>query len=349
MVSCSSIVLSQKQDTWQQVAIRHHCEALRSLTLEMSEGSMSASAVVESSLAVIMMLHMFERFDSSSKPRTCAHLLAAQAIFLEACSTELIKTSLGALLLEAFVYRISINSVFHLELVKGYDSMGALTRLLMSSPTMKRGETAPFRRSLWLGLPPDVYGSLYKVSCLLRMTPLDSKQRNEGIRLSQQLRDLELDEPLDGESDQDDSAGIHQLAARVRHLHLAAAQLILWKILYQDIKASDGRVQQLLHKTMARLSPFQGPAPHVTTVMICPLAILGTAAVQPRDREFLKFQLNSLRSMAGVQELDSVLSFWDDVWSEIAETVAGGDAAPDIEPPQLDVWFDESRLRRVIL
>lgn len=60
MVSCSSIFLSRKQATWQQVAVRHHCEALRGLALEMSDGNLSEIAVAESSLAVIMMLHLFE-------------------------------------------------------------------------------------------------------------------------------------------------------------------------------------------------------------------------------------------------------------------------------------------------
>jgi len=60
MVSCSSIFLSQKQPAWQQVALRHHCQALRSLALEMSSGSLSDPTVVVSSMAVILMLHLFE-------------------------------------------------------------------------------------------------------------------------------------------------------------------------------------------------------------------------------------------------------------------------------------------------
>lgn len=60
MVSCSSIVLSQKQPAWQQVAIRHHCEALRSLAAEMSGSSLCEPSVVASSMAVIIMLHLFE-------------------------------------------------------------------------------------------------------------------------------------------------------------------------------------------------------------------------------------------------------------------------------------------------
>jgi hypothetical protein len=60
MVSCSSIYLAQQQPAWHQVAIRHHCEALRFLALEISDGILSESAVVASSMAVIMMLHLFE-------------------------------------------------------------------------------------------------------------------------------------------------------------------------------------------------------------------------------------------------------------------------------------------------
>ncbi|KAJ9640134.1 hypothetical protein H2204_003359 [Knufia peltigerae] len=351
MVSCSSIFLSRKQATWQQVAVRHHCEALRGLALEMSDGNLSEIAVAESSLAVIMMLHLFERFDSSSKTPTCAHLLAAQDIFLKACSTRLLETKLGALVLEAFVYRISINSPFHPELVKRYNTMETLTRLITNSRAMKRGDLASFRRSLWLGLPPDVYGSLYQVSYLLRMMPLDRKQRNDAMSLSQLLRALRSEGSPDSESgfDDDTSVGVGTLAARVRHLYLAAAELILWKILEPDLRATDNRVQRLLHETMADLSSSDGLSQHITPVVICPVVILGTAAVHCRDRDFLRSQLNRMQNLTGGRGLDSVLSFWQDSWSEIAETLDSGDGVPEFESSQLNVWFDDSRLRRVVL
>lgn len=60
MVSCSAIFLSQKQPSWQSVAIRHHCKTLRHLTRETKERNLDDPAVAASTLAVVMMLHLFQ-------------------------------------------------------------------------------------------------------------------------------------------------------------------------------------------------------------------------------------------------------------------------------------------------
>lgn len=70
MISCSSIFIAQTQPSWQPVAIRHYCKALHSLAQEMTESNMRNPAVVTSSMAVVMMLHMFQvcarlRFEAS--------------------------------------------------------------------------------------------------------------------------------------------------------------------------------------------------------------------------------------------------------------------------------------------
>jgi hypothetical protein len=215
---------------------------------------------------------------------------------------------------------------------------------------MERPEIASFRRSLWLGLPPEIYDLLYKVSCLLRMTPLDSGGRNEALVLSQRLKALRLTEPLDAGPDKNPFlTGTDALAAQVRRLYIAAAELVLLKVLYQDIKADDGRVQRLFLAAMVDLLSFNAFTEHVTPLLICPVAILGTAAIRGQDRETLVSQLNRMRNLTGARELDSVLRFLQGVWAEVTESFDDDAGKPGLKSAQLDIWLDSSRLRCVTL
>ena len=60
MISCSSILLSWKEPSWGNIAIRHYCKTLRSLALEMTETNLRDSTVTASTMAVVIMLHFFE-------------------------------------------------------------------------------------------------------------------------------------------------------------------------------------------------------------------------------------------------------------------------------------------------
>jgi hypothetical protein len=208
---------------------------------------------------------------------------------------------------------------------------------------MERSEIAPFRRSLWLGLSPELYDLLYKVSFLLRMMPLDSEQQGEALILSQRLEALHLMELWDGGPDHKAVlTGMDALVAKVRRLYIAATELILLKILHRDIEAADGRMQRLLLAAIADLLSIKAITQHITPLVICPVAILGTAAIRDRDREFLASILKGIRNLTGRRELDSVLTFLQGVWGEIA-----GEPGP--KSAQLDVWLDYSRLRCVTL
>ncbi|KEF52192.1 uncharacterized protein A1O9_11819 [Exophiala aquamarina CBS 119918] len=350
MVSCSAIFLSQKQPSWRQVAIRHHCEALRNLALEMSDGRLSEPSVAVSSMAVILMIHLFESFDASSKTPSYAHLLAVHDIFFKVPPKNPPDTTLGALILEAYVYRVAINSPFHPELLKAYASLEALTTLLMSSPAMGGSEIASFRRSLWLGMPPDLYGLLYKASFLLHTTLLDGGQMKEALILSHHLEALQTKELLDdGPDERALLTETDALAAQAQHLYIAAAKLLVLKVLYRDIQATDDRVQSLLSEATVNTVSFNAIKQYHTPLLICPIAILGTAAIRAQDREILLAQLNRMRSLTGSRESDSVLCFLQDLWSSVIGPFEDDPAEPGLGSPQLDVWLDYPRLRCVSL
>jgi len=212
---------------------------------------------------------------------------------------------------------------------------------------MGNPEIASFRRSLWLELPPEVYGSLYKASFLLRTRPLNSGRQTEALLLIQRLKALNTDELLGVGSD--DNAFLDALVAQARRLYVAAAEVLLLKVAYPDIQVTDNLVQRLLREAIADILSVNAMTQDLTSLLICPLAILGTAAIRTEDREILVSRLNRMRTLTGGRDLDSVLSFLQDVWGQVTETFDGDTRKPVTATTQLDIWLDESRLRCVTI
>lgn len=291
-----------------------------------------------------------QRFDTSSKTPSCAHLLAAQDIFFKKVSTKPPETILGTLVLEAFAFRIAINSPFHPELLHAYTFLETLTHLYMASPAMRRPEIGSFRRSLWLELPGDIYDVLYRVSFLLHMMPLDSKGHDQAMILSRRLKVMWLTYSMHCEPTvQDTPTKTDTLAARVCRLYVSATQLILLKVLHQDIKTVSGPLQQLFTVAMADLSSFNTPAERVTPLLICPIAILGTAAIRFQDHQVLVALLNKIRNLTGGRDLDAVLIFLRDLWGDDSELFDNDARELRLRCAQLDIWLDHSRLRCLTL
>lgn len=291
-----------------------------------------------------------QRFDTSSKTPSCAHLLAAQDIFFKGFSTKPPETILGTLVLEAFAFRIAINSPFHPELLHAYTFLETLTNLYLASPAMQRPEIASFRRSLWLQLPGEIYEVLYKVSFLLHTTPLDSEGQDEAMILNRRLGVLWVTYSMHSEPDiQNAPAEINALAARVCRLYVSATQLILLKVLHQDIKTVAGCLQQLFTAAMADLSLFNTTAERVTPMLICPIAILGTAAIRFQDQQILLAVLNKIRNLTSGRDMDAVMSFLRDVWGDDTEPFDDDARELRLRCAQLDIWLDHSRLRCLTL
>lgn len=253
---------------------------------------------------------------------------------------------LGTLAAEALVFRIAINSTFHPELLKTYHHLETLTALYVQSPLLQNSELQARRRSLWLGLPPEMFDLVYKISFLRRKVPLTKDQWFEAAVINQRLDALHLPEPEDAGSIVPRLQFEIELGAfYVRRLYLSAAKLVLMTIMALDATATDAHVQQLLRGALADLMSFNS----ITPLLMYPIAVVGTAATRAQDRELITSQLQRMRHRSGHREIDSVMRFLQAAWGEASEAYEDMGPKGAFMPRGLDIWRDESRLKSVIM
>ena len=267
------------------------------------------------------------------------HVLAAQEIFVPYLSRP--PTScLGALVLEAYIYHVALNSTFHAETLRSYDHLDNLVKTLMASPSFHDASTTSHRRSLWLEIPPELLACIYKISYLRRQTSLSADAWHEVANISRMLDHLTSDDSI---STPFHGAHHNGMIWNSRQLHLAATRLVLWKLMSPELRAVDTAVQSLLTAALSNSALLIAGS----SLSWYPLAVLGTAATAEHDREVITSQLLSIRDLAGHRAIANVLKFHAATWNPEQQTLTHQSMSTRSGGDQLDVWLDEARLRIV--
>ena len=141
---------------------------------------------------------------------------------------------------------------------------------------------------------------------------------------------------------------INSMVARVCRLYVSVIQLILLRVLHQDIGTVASHAHTIFNASLADLQSFEVTQEPVTPLLICPIAILGTAATRFHDRQALLAVLNEIRKLTGGRENNDVMSFLREIWVEEAQPF-DHDAELRLTYAQLDVWRDHERLRSLTL
>lgn len=241
------------------------------------------------------------------------------------------------------MFRIAINSTFHPELLRTYTYLETLATLYMGSPALQHSGMESFRRALWLGLPPELFDIIYKIAFLQRKVPLASGQWFEAVALGRRLNELNLPKPPFGASNPQSEFEVAMYY--IRRLYIAAAEIILVKIMHLKVKAADGSIQRMLRSALDEMVSFNT----VTPLLMYPVAVLGTAAILDEDRELITSHLDRMRPISGDREVDSVVRFLQTAWGKVSEATEYHAARPDSMSLQLNIWLDDSRLRSVVL
>lgn len=278
------------------------------------------------------------------------HVLALQDIFSRVCAKGPPDSTLGVLVLAALAYHIAINSTFHPELLKGYTYLETSAPLYMQSPVHRNVDLEPLRYSLFHGLPLEMFDLIYKIAHLQRLVPLSSTQWMEAVIISQRLRAMHLPKPPDPSFGTPKQRFETEVATYyVRRLYISAAELILIKIMDLGVQATDVRIQQMLGHALDDLRTFDSVAP----LLVYPLVVLGTAAIYDQHRQVIISQLNRMSHLSGRSEVESALRCLHAAWGKVSETATNDDDAAadrsDPVPLQLDIWLNDSILRRVII
>ncbi|KAH7142079.1 hypothetical protein EDB81DRAFT_797848 [Dactylonectria macrodidyma] len=353
-LSCSAMLISQFQPGWRTHALKQYTEAIRELRINIQKGGNIQN---ESNLATVLILHVFGRFGDFGNNLTTAHLAAA-AKFHSIIDRPPSSTH-QALVLEAFIYQIAINSTFRPSCLSNYQDLSRIISLWSSSSALQKiaagGHFMNAGLSVWL--PIWSFDIIFKVSHLLHhrqcisandlqtklhelQTQLNGLQqevsaityaydRRSQISSNDKLMFYSSETSIDREttsvSDSRSSfprANLTNEGFHMRELYFLATSLLIAKLACPTMATDDPSIVSIFKATILHLRHVRSNLP----CLLWAIAVLGIAATSSEDKSVMVAHLEAMRHFAGKRAVSSVLHFLSSAWGAVCFSASTMDA-----------------------
>ncbi|RSL82307.1 hypothetical protein CEP51_005237 [Fusarium floridanum] len=346
-LSCSAMLISQFQTSWRAHALRQYTKAIRELRRSIEYGVTVAD---ESTFATILILHVFGRFGDVNNDPSTPHLSAAAR--LHAAINQPPSNAHHALILEAFIYQIAINSTFRPSPLEGYEGLSRVIRLWSDSSVLQQSASSPQLKNAGLSafLPIWTFDIIFKASHLLHNRHnITSDELLEKLRqlqtqldkLQEELSpgnnhleehnswsegDVSRNEQLVPGSDEPASQGevVISLNSDTRSphdkhpdegFHMRNLYFLAASLLILKLACPAATVHDSNVTTLFKSALFH--LRHVRTDLPCLLwtiTVLGIAASSSQDRSVIVAHVEAMRHFAGERAATSVLQFLAPTW-----------------------------------
>lgn len=329
-VACSSILVSQWNSgnhMWREIALRYRGKALRGLAQ-----ALTISRTPEAwMLAVILILHMFEKFGDDPHQPSYIHMASACNIFVRQFM-EVPPVSLHSVLqLQCLIYRIAVTSTFHTQGHIDFDSVDKLVQLCPQ--VTAQSELGIWQHSLWVDMPLTVFDTVYKLSFLLRQAPLNATFAAALNQIEDTLKELHESSSMvvavtacSGHT----LASLEQSHAS-QYLYTCACLILAAKL--RDLsttadypstrEVTKPAIQVIRHLTATHL---------FSPILLWPVTVIGIAAITA-ERIAVREYVTCLEHVSGSKTVASVLNFFASIWDKL----------------DLDVLFNNELLSMVFL
>ncbi|RSL45371.1 hypothetical protein CEP54_014299 [Fusarium duplospermum] len=336
------MLISQFQTSWRHHALRQYTQAIKQLRRSIESG---VTVVDESTFATILILHVFGRFGDVNNDSSTPHLSAAAR--LHAAINQPPSNAHHALILEAFIYQIAINSTFRPSPFESYEGLSRVIRLWSDSSALQQSASNPQLKKAGLSafLPIWTFDIIFKASHLLHnrhdissdemlarlnelqiqlgklqdeLSPCSNHlQEHNSCRDGDVLTNEQVVQSAQGESvmllDSDTRSAYYKHpdeGFHMRNLYFLAVNLLILKLACPVATVHDANVVALFKSALFHLR-------HVRTDMPCLLwtiTVLGIAASSSQDRSVIVAHVEAMRHFAGERAATSVLRFLASTW-----------------------------------
>ncbi|KAH8683813.1 hypothetical protein BGZ61DRAFT_394096 [Ilyonectria robusta] len=353
-LSCSAILISQFQPGWRTHALGQYTKAIRELRINIRKGF---NAQDESNLATVLIMHVFGRFGNFGNNSTTAHLAAAAKF--HSVINRPPSSSHQALMLEAFIYQIAINSTFRPSCLPNYQDLSRIIDLWSSSSAVQEiaGGDYFIKAGLSAWLPVWTFDIIFKASHLLHYrkdmssNDIQTKLHELQTRLNNLQQEVSAitsaynghsrvspnDKPMfhrsgtaiDGEtnnlSDPTSSfprASLTSEGFHMRELYFLATNLLIAKLVCPTITADDASIVFIFKASLLHLRLVRSNLP----CLLWAIAVLGIAATSTEDKSVIVAHLEAMRHFAGERAISSVLNFLSSAWGGVCFSTSTMDA-----------------------
>ncbi|KAL6408668.1 hypothetical protein AUP68_07612 [Ilyonectria robusta] len=264
-----------------------------------------------------------------------------------------------ALMLEAFIYQIAINSTFRPSCLPNYQDLSRIIDLWSSSSAVQEiaGGDYFIKAGLSAWLPVWTFDIIFKTSHLLHYrkdmssNDIQTKLHELQTRLNNLQQEVSAitsaynghsrvspnDKPMfhrsgtaiDGEtnnlSDPTSSfprASLTSEGFHMRELYFLATNLLIAKLVCPTITADDASIVFIFKASLLHLRLVRSNLP----CLLWAIAVLGIAATSTEDKSVIVAHLEAMRHFAGERAISSVLNFLSSAWGGVCFSTSTMDA-----------------------
>ena len=318
-LALGAILLEQsvKDGHWAQVALQCHTKAVQGLYKHLCAFQEPA----EWAVCTLVLLHIYERYGNARQPPSDAHAKSIRTVFLRRYSNFPPKNTSQLLQLSSLIYRVAVINIFRPQSSDDdpdeYHCLDEPVNIWASSGV----SSGLWQHSLWIGLTPQVFNIVFKLSTLVRLAPLTTPWLAELDKLQDEIAlydgYLALSSPAPSSNEASAEQGgfstlmVQSCAAHC--LYICAFRVLVARLRGVSMAQSHTCNQQNSDQGLRLLQQLID-TDFVTMTLLWPAVMVSLDASTPDDQATARTFLARLDPAGGLQSINSVRRLFDAAW-----------------------------------
>lgn len=215
------------------------------------------------------------------------------------------------MLLEEFAFQLAVSSTFALAACIQLEDYWDMQQLLMAIPQQREDTTTYEGREEYadMGIAPDFFDYLYRLSFLRRHVPLRGWYREEALHITAQIQEWKpVGQPLE--------TAVPRHLIVMAHLYRIGCAILAAKILDPLLPAKSASITSMAREGLEYLREIQGDDAHMTrvSVLIWPILMLSLVAADEEQRETCLRLMRYMLDVQGIGCIRGALAFLEQAW-----------------------------------
>lgn len=316
-LALGAILLTQRvpDGHWAQIALQCHTKAIRGLCRHIC----SSDIPDEWAACTVVLLHIFERYGGAQQIPSDAHVKSIRTVFLRRFNHFPPTTTHQLLLLSSLIYRVAVINIFRplsIDEPKEYHCLDGPVNIWTSS----QASSGLWQHSLWIGLTPQVFNLVFKLSTLVRLAPLNTqwlmeldRLENEVAKFNDYLTLLSLELPNERNGEQETLSSLEVQTSVAHCLFTHAFHILLIKLRGPRARQFHADNQQSSRPGLYLLNQLTKSG-FTTMTLLWPAIIISLDASDPEDQSIARAFFTSLDGGGGSRSISSVRDLLKAAW-----------------------------------
>lgn len=272
----------------------------------------------------MLLLHIFEKFGDRQQSPSDAHAKFARDYFLHRFSRLPLTNMRHILQLESLIYRVAVTCLFqpHQEKAENYTFLDGLVNTWAVSSI----QGGLWQHSLWIGLQPPIFNTVFKLAVLLRQVPRNILKLSELGQVEDYLRQhltslgALLSQWVDQHYGLGDNCALDLKLSDQTHAAQSLYSIAGW-IVMSRLRGPSALQAQATSDELSRLGycwlNYLTRVKFFSPVLIWPVIIIGLTASSVVEHDTATTYVNALAPASGLRAATSVVGLFKKAFEKV--------------------------------